>query len=105
MNCRYFMNSIAVLLINCLLGIGGFASSHSVIHEWHHTHHEQTTHGTVLCSWMCIAGQVIDDVVVPQPVALIPVERVAVEFFHFPLFVVHHKATSRGPPFQVLAIS
>lgn len=103
MNRCYSTRIVVSLLVICLLGIGGFASAHSLIHESHHAHHEQTTHGTVLCSWTCIAGHVIDDVVIPLPVALIPVERVEAQSFLLPLFIALHEATSRGPPVLTLA--
>ena len=45
-----------------------------------------------------MAGQVIDDVVVPHLVELTPVDRAEVGFFHSPSFIALHEATSRGPP-------
>lgn len=98
MNRHCSIRIVVSLLVICLVGIGGFASAHSLIHESHHAHHEQTTHGTVLCSWTCMAGQVIDDVVVPHLVELTPVDRAEVGFFHSPSFIALHEATSRGPP-------
>lgn len=49
--------SLACLLVLCLLVIGGLAAAQSLPHETQHSHHQKSTHGTVLCSWMCAAGQ------------------------------------------------
>ena len=58
----FIQRSLACLLVVSLLVIGGFASAQSLTHESQHAHHQKATHGTVLCSWMCAAGQVLDTV-------------------------------------------
>jgi len=50
----------ACALVLCLLVIGGVASAQTFSHESQHSHHQKATHSTVLCSWMCAAGQVLD---------------------------------------------
>jgi hypothetical protein len=45
------------LLVLCILVIGGLASAQALPHEYHHSHHQKATHGTVFCSWLCAAGQ------------------------------------------------
>lgn len=52
--------SLACLLVICILGVGGLASAQSIAHESQHTHHQKATHSSVLCSWMCAAGQTHD---------------------------------------------
>ncbi|MGE5711328.1 MAG: hypothetical protein ACM34B_14175, partial [Nitrospira sp.] len=57
--------SLASLLVLCILVIGGLASAKSLTHDSQHSHHQKATHGTVLCSWMCAAGQVLDSSAAP----------------------------------------
>jgi len=51
---------LACLLVVCILAVGGLASAQSIAHESQHAHHQKTTHSSVLCSWMCAAGQTHD---------------------------------------------
>lgn len=98
----YCTRAVASFLITCLLGIGGFAPAHLLLHdEAQHAHNKHATHGTVLCTWMCAAGQVLDDVVVPAPIQQTPTERVEGQTFGFNLFVALPSATSRGPPLEI----
>lgn len=62
--------ALACLLVLCVLVIGGLASAQSITHESQHSHHQKATHGTVLCSWMCAAGQAGEAAVQFVPVAL-----------------------------------
>ena len=56
---------LAVLLVLCLLVVNGVASAEAITHESQHAHHQKATHGTVLCSWMCAAGQVHEGAAAP----------------------------------------
>ena len=47
-------------LVSCLLVVGGFLAGQSAAHSLHHAHHNTTTHASVICSWMCAAGQVVE---------------------------------------------
>jgi len=65
--------SLAGLLVLSILVVGGLASAQSVSHDAKHAHHQKATHGTLLCSWMCAAGQageattvLVQSEVVPQ---------------------------------------
>ncbi|HET9606092.1 MAG TPA: hypothetical protein VFO87_03510 [Nitrospira sp.] len=98
MTPRLMTQSLALLLVLCLLAVGGLASAQSISHETHHAHHHKAAHATVLCNWMCAAGQVLDTVTAPalverSPIAL--VEQCALPVcssnFSSPL-------VSRGPP-------
>jgi hypothetical protein len=67
----------AILLVLCVLSVGGLAQAQSVEHAGHHAHHQAATHGTVLCSWMCAAGTVLDSPAIVvhterTPIALVP---------------------------------
>lgn len=68
---------LTISLIFCLLVVGGLAQVQAAEHAGHHAKHQAATHGTVLCSWMCAAGTVLDTEVVliethRTPIALIP---------------------------------
>lgn len=51
---------IACVLVLTLLAVSGIASAQSIAHESAHSHHQKATHSSVLCSWMCAAGQILD---------------------------------------------
>lgn len=59
-----FRKILSISLVCCVFIVGGLAQAHSEEHIEHHTQHQAATHGTVLCSWMCTAGTVIDTAVV-----------------------------------------
>jgi len=92
------IRTVAAVLVFCLLVVGGLASAQSIAHESHHAHHQKATHGTVLCSWMCAAGQVLDGASAPD-LAQYALETFADDFLF--LFTPHtalDSVTSRGPP-------
>lgn len=73
-----FRKFLSISLVVCVLAIGGLAQAQAAEHAGHHAQHQAATHGTLLCSWMCAAGTVVDsDVVLIQiersPVAVIPI--------------------------------
>lgn len=73
-----FRKFLSISLVLCVLAVGGLAQAQAAEHAGHHAQHQAATHGTLLCSWMCAAGTVVDsDVVLIQiersPVALIPI--------------------------------
>jgi hypothetical protein len=96
---RYdFRKLLSIALILCILAVGGLAQAQSAEHASHHAQHQTATHGTLLCSWMCAAGTVLDAEVVVlhadrSPVALAPVLR-SNEIFSAPSRI----ASSRAPP-------
>jgi len=98
MTYGFIQRSLACLLVVSLLVIGGFASAQSLTHEFQHSHHQKATHGTVLCSWMCAAGQVLDTVAAPALIDRSPVSQT--EQHPIPEFpsVFSSIVTSRGPP-------
>jgi disulfide bond formation protein DsbB len=93
-------SSIACLLVLCVLVVGGLASAQALTHESHHAHHQKATHGTILCSWMCAAGQVLDTTSTPYLVEQSPVACAEQSAFQPVLCVTLDSATSRGPPFS-----
>ena len=53
---------VSVLLACSLLALQGLVYPHALEHVSHHAHHGADVHSTVLCSWMCAAGQDLDAV-------------------------------------------
>jgi hypothetical protein len=88
----------AVLLVLCLLVVGSAASAQSISHESHHAHHQQSTHSTVLCAWMCAAGQVLDSVTTPALIELAPVSLIELPALTEFSSTSSSLLTSRGPP-------
>src|SRR4051812_23583519 len=67
------LKCLAILLVLCVLSVGGLAQAQSVEHAGHHAQHQAATHGTLLCSWMCAAGTVLDTAVVTFQAELSPI--------------------------------
>lgn len=89
---------LSLALILCVLAVGGWAQAQSAEHAGHHAQHQAATHGTLLCSWMCAAGTVLDsDVVLIQvernPIALIPLSQSPNPSIQF-----CQTSSSRAPP-------
>ncbi|MBX3333189.1 MAG: hypothetical protein KF876_03645 [Nitrospira sp.] len=55
---------LTIFLVVCILLVGGLAQVQAAEHAGHHAKHQAATHGTLLCSWMCAAGTVLDSQVV-----------------------------------------
>ena len=89
---------LSILLVLCVLSVGGLAQAQSVEHAGHHAQHQAATHGTLLCSWMCAAGQageaealsVLPEVIPHEFVEVIPIDNVPTIFSNI--------LASRGPP-------
>lgn len=98
MNRTHATRVLAALLVLCILVVGGLASAQSITHESHHAHHQKATHGTVLCSWMCAAGQVLDGHEAPYLIEQSPVVLSDNTTFLFIPHTTLDSAASRGPP-------
>jgi len=89
---------LATTLVLCLLVLSGLVYAQAVPHAAHHAQHKPATHGSVLCSWICAAGQVLDG----SPVSLPPVSGLvailAVPVSDAPFAVALPSSVSRGPP-------
>ena len=90
--------SLALLLVLCLLAVGGLASAQSISHESHHAHHHKAAHATVLCNWMCAAGQAGEATTVFVPSEVIPSEYVELRFEANLQHAFSSPVTTRGPP-------
>ena len=87
------LKAFAIILAFCVLSVGGLAQAQSVEHAGHHAHHQAATHGTVLCSWMCDAGTVLDSAVV-----LVQADHSPVAFVRVPHSVSASTESCRTSP-------
>lgn len=95
---RFVLRSVAVGLTVCLLLLSGLAYPQTVAHAGHHAHHTAKTHASVLCSWMCAAGQVFDGAAVILQSDHSPIAVADVIAVQKPVSVVRQSTPSRGPP-------
>ena len=98
MTSRLMKQSLALVLVLCLLAVGGLASAQSISHETHHAHHHKATHGTVLCTWMCAAGQAGEATTVLVPSEVIPYELVELRSRRHLQNTLSSPVATRGPP-------
>ena len=89
---------ISILLVFCVLSMGGLAQAQSVEHAGHHAQHQAATHGTVLCSWMCAAGTVLDSAVVTFQAELSPIAFITLPRFTQASIEACQASPSRAPP-------
>jgi hypothetical protein len=89
---------ISIFLVLCVLAVGGLAQAQSVEHAGHHAHHQAATHGTMICSWMCAAGTMLDSEVVLIQVETGPVALLPLLISTNPSIEACHTSASRAPP-------
>ena len=89
---------LSILLVLCVLSVGGLAQAQSVEHAGHHAQHQAATHGTLLCSWMCAAGTVIDTAVVTFQAEFSPIALVTLHHSAPPIVEACRISASRAPP-------
>jgi hypothetical protein len=92
----------SVALAICLLGLQALAYPAVIEHASQHVHHGADVHGTVLCTWMCAAGQVIEGVAVTSLPERQPTSRLEQIIPRTPLSVAIRTLSSRGPPADFL---
>lgn len=95
---RTGLKLLSILLVLCVLSVGGLAQAQSVEHAGHHAQHQAATHGTVLCSWMCAAGTVLDSAVVPFQAELCPIAFLTLPHTAQPLIEPCRSVPGRAPP-------
>ena len=95
---RIVLKFVSILLVLCVLSVGGLAQAQSVEHAGHHAQHQAATHGTVLCSWMCAAGTVLDTAVVTFQAELSPIALITLPNSAQPSIEVCQTSSSRAPP-------
>ncbi|TMQ29730.1 MAG: hypothetical protein E6K65_08055 [Nitrospirae bacterium] len=89
---------VSILMVVCVLSVGGLAQAQLVQHAGHHAHHNAATHGTVLCTWMCAAGTVLDTAVVTFQAELSPIAFIAFPNSAQPSIEACQTSSSRAPP-------
>jgi hypothetical protein len=89
---------VSILVVLCVLSVGGLAQAQSVEHAGHHAHHQAAMHGTVLCSWMCAAGTVLDSEVVPFQAELSLIALITFPDSAQPSIERCQTSPSRAPP-------
>ena len=89
---------LSILLVLCVLSVGGLAQAQLVEHAGHHAQHQAATHSTVLCSWMCAAGMVLDTAVVTFQAELSPIALIAPPSSAQPSIEACRISPSRAPP-------
>jgi len=95
---RTVLKFLSILLVLCVLSVGGLAQAQSVEHAGHHAQHQAATHGTVLCSWMCAAGTVLDTAVVTFQAELSPIAFITLPQSTQPSIELCQTSSSRAPP-------
>ena len=89
---------VSILLVLCVLSVGGLAQAQSVEHAGHHAHHQAATHGTVLCSWLCAAGQAGEAATLLVPLEVTSQESVEITSADQVPTICSSILASRGPP-------
>jgi hypothetical protein len=89
---------LSILLVLCVLSVGGLAQAQAAEHAGHHAQHQTATHGTLLCSWMCAAGTVLDSAVAPIQTELSPVALIPLIYSTSPAIELCQTSPSRAPP-------
>lgn len=89
---------IASTLAGCLVLLLALVYPATVPHALHHLHHGVATHGTLICSWLCAAGQEAEGVALGLPgVSLAPNRALCLPERAAPsLFAI--EGSSRAPP-------
>jgi hypothetical protein len=88
-------------LVAWLLLLGGIGAVQATQHAAHHAHHQAATHASVLCSWMCAAGQSLEAVAFVFQSDLGPLALADPPVSQDPLISVLSSPVTRGPPFSV----
>ena len=91
---------ISIVLVLCVLSVGGLAQAQAAEHAGHHAQHHTATHGTLLCSWMCAAGQGWETSGAPIPFEWVSVEQVECAASGQLLVSYKESPATRGPPFR-----
>lgn len=85
-------------LVACLLLLSGLVYAQTVEHTVHHAHHQAATHGSVLCSWLCAAGQGLEGVTIVLQACLGLLALAVLLLHQQPLNLLLISSSTRGPP-------
>jgi hypothetical protein len=98
MMARTVQRILAWGLVGCLLLLNGLAYAQTVEHSVHHAHHRAATHASVLCSWMCAAGQGLEGLAVVFQAYIGLLALALLSPWHKPFTLHLDFSTTRGPP-------
>lgn len=90
--------ALPLLLACILLALQGVVYPHVLEHLSQHAHHEAGVHGTVVCSWMCAAGQDLEFVPAVVPVTIHAIALLDDNEVDSLPIESRARWTSRGPP-------
>jgi len=93
-----FRKLFSIVLVLGVLAVGGLAQAQAAEHAGHHAQHQAATHGTLLCSWMCAAGTVLDTEVVLIRAERNPIALVSVLHSSDSFLAPSRICSSRAPP-------
>ena len=86
-------------LVACLLLLSGLVYAQTVEHSVHHAHHQAATHASVLCSWMCAAGQGLEGLAVVIQAYLGLLALAILVPWYKPFSLLLDFSPTRGPPY------
>lgn len=97
---RGVVRVLSILVICCVLSVGGLAIGQSVSHDFDHRSHHQPSshHNTVLCVWSCVAGQGWEVSVAPQLREGFPSEWIEHRVGEQASIIHSYFIVARGPP-------
>jgi hypothetical protein len=93
-----FRKFLSISLVLAVLAVGGLAQAQAAEHAGHHAQHQAATHGTLLCSWMCAAGTVLDSEVVLIQAERIPIALIPILHSSDSILAPSRMCSSRAPP-------
>jgi len=94
-----FRKFLSISLVLCVLAVSGLAQAQAAEHAGHHAQHQAATHGTLLCSWMCAAGTVLDSGVVLVQIEHGPVALISISHPSDPISEPSRISSCRAPPY------
>ncbi len=93
-----FKQVLALGLIGCLLFVSGSLLRQAAPHAVHHAHHKSSTHSSLLCLWLCTAGELHEGVDVVVQRELSPLELLTHLTHSAPPTILTMRMPARGPP-------
>lgn len=102
MSCAGVRKTLILGLALTLLVVSGVASAQMVAHASQHAHHKASTHGTMVCVWMCAAGQVLAGAHIEVHAALTLIATGWADRPEAPIVEFRSAPCTRGPPTLIL---